>query len=214
MPEPHKRTLKAMLTVEVAAALVARPHLRLVKLADGAPDNWTYLQQELPFGETLVDFYHAAEHLHTALGAAYGETSATCQAQFDTLRRCLRDDPQGVEKVIDALHHLRTQYPRRKKISGALAYFRRHRQRMRYAQAQARSLPIGSGVVEAACKTVVTQRMKRSGMRWRPQGGQAILTFRALCQSERFDRAWPLLAQTYRREVTLPHQVIALSDRR
>ena len=69
-------------------------------------------------------------------------------------------------------------HPRRKAIATELGYFRGHRHRMRYAQMTARDLPIGSGIVEAACKTLVTQRMKRSGMRWRHEGGQAILTFR------------------------------------
>jgi hypothetical protein len=126
----------------------------------------------------------------------------------------LRDDPEGVDKVIRALRYVHTKHPRRKPIRTALAYFRRSRHRMGYAQAQAEGLPIGSGVVEAACKTVVTQRMKRSGMRWRHAGGQAVLTFRSLCQSDRFDRAWTLLAQTYRRAVKLPQKVIALSHHR
>ena len=82
---------------------------------------------------------------------------------------------------------------------------------MRYAALRAQNLPIGSGVVEAACKTLVSQRLKRSGMRWRHTGGQAILTFRALCQSERFERAWPLLVRTYQRDVSLPHKVIAFN---
>jgi hypothetical protein len=214
MPERHKGTLKTSLTAEVFSTLVARPDLRVVKLADGAPDNWTYLDGPLPVGESLVDFYPATEHLHGALGVAYGETSPACQAQFDKLRRLLRDDPDGVEKVIRSLRYLHSKYPRRQKLRTTLAYFRRHRHRMGYAQAQAEGLPIGSGVVEAACKTVVTQRMKRSGMRWRHAGGQAILTFRSLCQSARFDRAWILLAQTYRREVELPQKVIALGSRR
>lgn len=214
MPESNKRTLKASLTAEVFSALVECPALRVVKLADGAPDNWSYLDDTLPVGEALVDFYHATEHLHGALQAAYGETSAACQAQFEKLRRLLRDDPEGVDKVIRALRYVHTKHPRRKTIRTALAYFRRHRHRMRYAQAQAEGLPIGSGVVEAACKTVVTQRMKRSGMRWRHDGGQAVLTFRSLCQSDRFDRAWTLLAQTYRGEVKLPQKVVALSHRR
>ena len=75
-------------------------------------------------------------------------------------------------------------------------------------------LPMGSGVVEAACKTLVSQRLQRSEMRWREADGQAILTFRALCQSERFDRAWPLLTATYRRSARLPHKVIDLHERR
>ncbi len=102
----------------------------------------------------------------------------------------------GVEKIIRAPAHLRDSHPRKKKLTTELAYFRRHRHRMHYAKAQAQNLPIGSGVVEAACKTLATQRMKRSGMRWRHRGGQAILTFRALHQSERFERAWKLLSGT------------------
>ena len=85
---------------------------------------------------------------------------------------------------------------------------------MPYARLRAQNVPIGSGIVEAACKTLASQRLKRSGMRWRQVGGQAILTFRALCQSDRFDRAWDLLATTYKRPVELPRKVIALSGHR
>jgi hypothetical protein len=214
MPEPHKATLKRQLTAEVMGALIQRPDLQVVKVADGAPDNWSYLGETLPFGGEVLDFYHATEHLGAALGAAYGEGTLPYQARWETLRTVLRDDPQGVDKVIGALERLRTRYPRRQALHKALAYFREHRHRMRYADLQARNLPIGSGVVEAACKTLVSQRLKRAGMRWRTEGGQAILTFRALCQSERFERAWPLLVQMYQRSVSLPQQVIALSQRR
>jgi len=116
--------------------------------------------------------------------------------------------------VIRGLERLRTRYPRRQVSHKALAYFREHRHRMRYADLQARNVPIGSGVVEAACKTLVSQRLKRAGRRWRIEGGQAILPFRALCQSARFERAWPLLVQMYQRSVRLPKKVIAFSKRR
>jgi hypothetical protein len=214
MPEPHKATLKSQLTAEVMGALSQRPDLRVVKVADGAPDNWSYLGETLPFGVEVLDFYHATEHLGAALGAAYGEGTRPYQARWETLRTVLRDAPQGVDKVIGALERLRTRYPRRQAIHKALAYFREHRHRMHYADLQARNLPIGSGVVEAACKTLVSQRLKRAGMRWRMEGGQAILTFRALCQSARFERAWPLLVQMYQRSVSLPQKVIAFSKRR
>jgi hypothetical protein len=214
MPEANKRTLKRQLTAEVMSALVRRPALRVIKLADGAPDNWSYLSEVLPVGEEVLDFYHAVEHLNGALGAAYGEGSALYRERAETLRQGLRDAPAGVDKVLGALCRLRTRYPRRQAIHAAVAYFREHRHRMHYAHLRAQHLPIGSGVVEAACKTVVSQRLKRSGMRWRVAGGQAILTFRALCQSERFERAWPLLVGTYQREVSLPQKVIALSERR
>ena len=71
-----------------------------------------------------------------------------------------------------------------------------------------RHLPIGPGVVEAACKTLVTQRLKPSGMRWRHVGGPAILTLRALQQSSRFDRAWALLSEIYRHDVMVPNNVV------
>jgi hypothetical protein len=214
MPEPHKRTLKGQLTAEVMGALVRRPDLRVVKVADGASDNWSYLSDVLPLGEEVLDYYHAVEHLHSALGAAYGEGSPTYTERAETLRRVLRDESEGVDKVLGALCRLRTRYPRRQAIHAAVAYFREHRHRMCYAHLRAQNLPIGSGVVEAACKTLVSQRLKRSGMRWRAAGGQAILTFRALCQSERFERAWPLLVRMYQRDVGLPQKVIALSKHR
>ena len=214
MPEGNKAILKSQLTAEVMGALIRRPDLRVVKVADGAPDNWSYLAETLPVGEEVLDFYHAAAHLGDALGAAYGEGTPQYQERMETLSEVLRDAPEGVDTVIGALCRLRTRYPRRQAIHKALSYFREHRHRMRYGDLRAQHLPIGSGVVEAACKTLVSQRLKRSGMRWRPAGGQAILTFRALCQSERFERAWSLLGETYKRLVALPQKVIAFSKRR
>ena len=81
---------------------------------------------------------------------------------------------------------------------------------MGYAQAKDRGLPIGSGVVEATCKTLVTERLKPSGMRWSERGGQAILTLRALLQSNRFDSGWPLLSQTYLADVSAPDNVVPM----
>jgi hypothetical protein len=214
MPETNKATLKSQLTAEVMGVLLQRADLRVVKVADGAPDNWSYLGETLPVGVEVLDFYHAAEHLSAALGAAYGEGTPVYQERLEALSMVLRDEPQGVDKVMGALCRLRTRYPRRQAIHTALAYFREHRHRMSYAHLRAQHLPIGSGVVEAACKTLVSQRLKRSGMRWRMAGGQAILTFRALCQSERFERAWPLLVKTYKRAVALPRNVIALGKHR
>jgi hypothetical protein len=170
MPEANKAALKRQLTAEVMGALIQRPHLRVVKVADGAPDNWSYLSEVLPVGQEVLDFYHAAEHLGAALGAAYGEGTSKYQERLETLSAVLRDAPEGVDTVMGALGRLRTRYPRRQAIHKALAYFREHRHRMRYSDLRAQNLPIGSGVVEAACKTLVSQRLKRSGMRWRTAG--------------------------------------------
>jgi hypothetical protein len=216
MPEHKKASLKAALTAELDAVLRQRPDLTVVKLADGAKDNWRYLTMIAmgPGSVSVADFYHAAEHLHAALVAAYGEADPRCRAQYEKLRSLLRHDKRGVDKVIRALLHLRDKHPRRRTIAIELGYFRSNRHRMRYAEVAARKLPIGSGVTEAACKTLATQRMKRSGMHWRQDGGQAVLTLRALAQSDRFDRGWALVAQTYKQQVTLPENVVPIGRAR
>ena len=209
MPEAKKATLKTMLSAELDTVLGRRPELQVVTVADGAHDNWRYLDALAPDATAVVDFYHAAEQLKSALDARYGDNDAKGRAQFHKLRHILLDDCDGVEKVIRALAYQRKQFPRRKRIGEVLRYFRRNRHRMRYADTQARNLPVGSGVVEAACKTLVTQRLKRSGMRWRHAGGQAILTLRSLLQSSRFGHAWALLSETYRCDVRVPGNVVA-----
>ena len=214
MPEPKKATLKTMLSAELDAVLGKRPDLHIVTVADGARDNWRYLDALAPEATAVVDFYHATEHLKAALDARYGENNATGRAQFHKLRHVLRDDADGVEKVIRALDYQRKKFPRRTRIGEVLRYFRHNRHRMRYAHTQTRHLPIGSGIVEAACKTLVTQRLKRSGMRWRHAGGQAILTLRALMQSSRFDQAWASLSNTYRQDVAVPDNVVAFHRKR
>jgi hypothetical protein len=213
MPEAKKATLKAMLAAELRGVLAKRPDLHLVKLADGAKDNWTFLSGDLPEGVELIDFYHAAEQLKDAFDAAYGENSPKALAPFEKYRHLLRHDLEGVGKVVRALAYLRRKHSRRQRIAQVLRYFRRNRARMGYAAAAAQNLPIGSGVVEAACKTLVGQRMKRSGMRWRNSGGQAILTLRGLVQSHRFGHGWRSLSQTYSAEVCAPENVVPLQGR-
>jgi hypothetical protein len=80
MPEATKATLKTMLENELAAVLRQRPELTLVKVADGAKDNWRYLSEALPAGAEVVDFYHAAAHLKDAFDAAYGENTPRARA--------------------------------------------------------------------------------------------------------------------------------------
>lgn len=212
MPESKKAALKEMIAREVEAVQKQRPDLRFAGIADGAKDNWKFLDELLPGAEKVLDFYHSTEHLNVALNAAYGEGNLKAAAQFEKLRHILRHEQNGVESVIRSLIHLRDCYPRRRIIVRELAYFRKNRKRMRYAEMADAALPIGSGIVEAACKTLVTQRMKQSGMRWRNDGGQAVLTLRSLIQSNRFDRGWKLLLNSYKAEVSLPSNVLSIAN--
>jgi len=215
MPEKNKKTLKESLEDELLHVLDLRPDLKVVAVADGACDNWTWLEEAMPEGAVLVlDFFHAAEHLKRAMDAAHGKDSPDAQAEYARLRLLLRDHPQGAQKVINALAYQRRKYPRRKKLKTELGYFRRNRHRMNYAAVQAKKLPIGSGIVEAANKTLVTVRMKRAGARWSIDGGQGVLTFRALAKSGRFDRAWALVSGTYVQHVAVTRPATVLPFQR
>jgi hypothetical protein len=216
MPEYKKTTLCQQLEAEVQSILALRPDLKIIKLADGAKENWRFLSN-LDLGLSaevsaqveqieIVDFYHAADHLKDACDAIWYKDKVRSKAEFERLRTLLKEKVDGVEKVIRSLkyHVSRARKRRKERIEKQLTYFRNNRHRMQYAHYIEQSLPIGSGVVEAACKTLVTQRMKQSGMSWRQPGGQAILTLRSLIQSNRWKPAWSLLRDSFRKDVKVP----------
>ena len=104
----------------------------------------------------------------------------------------MRDSADGIEAVIEELS-VRFMDSSNATVERELNYFVNNAHRIEYAQAAEQNQPIGSGVQEAACKTLVAQRMKCSGMSWLQPGGQAILTLRGLAQSGRSTHAWNAL---------------------
>jgi hypothetical protein len=203
-PEYKKKTLTEQLDAELMSIVAVRPDLELVALADGAEENWRYFDRPLYANAVkIVDHGHASQHLRAAIAAYYGDTSVDGRAEYERLRIILRDKPGGADEVITELSRLARKMRgnrrrrRRKLLHAELTYFTHQRNRMDYAAYQERGLPIGSGVVEAACKTLATQRLKRSGMSWR-DGKQAILTIRSLQQSNRWAGAWALLSEHFR----------------
>ncbi len=211
MPEGGKKTLKSKLEQAVSSILSQQSDLDLVKIADGAKDNWRYLSKDLLPGQgvELLDYYHASEHLSEAINAAFGKDSSEAKAEYKKYRSLLKNDLNGIETVINMLRYLSKKNPNNETIKKELSYFRNNRYRMSYAQMLENNRPIGSGVTEASCKTLVTQRMKCAGMRWDISGGQGVLTARSLIQSEQFEHGWKLLAGEYQKKVSLPKNVIA-----
>ena len=210
MPEPKKATLQQQLETEARSTLALCPTLRRVHLADGAHHNWFLLdeiEQHLPPTDQppieIVDYYHACDHLKEGCDAAWGESTVASKSQFERLKTLLKEAEDGAERVIRTLRYQRNKAKgyKRTRLDRELTYFCNQRQRMRYAHYLALHLPIASGVMEASCKTLVTQRFKRSGMAWTIDGGQAILTLRSLIQSERWASAWSLLHADFRKEV-------------
>ena len=212
MPERKKVTLQQQSEAEASSLLAVRPDLRRVYLADGAKDNWRLLrelEQTLPPPAQpcveIVDFYHACDHLKNACDAAWGESTARSQAEFERLKTLLKEADDGAERLIRVLKYQRARARghKRQRLTAELTYFRNQRPHMDYATYRRHGLPIASGVIEAACKTLVTQRLKRSGMAWTPAGGQAILTLRSLIQSQRWPAAWELLRADFHQTVVV-----------
>jgi len=216
MPESRKVTLQQQLETEVASILALKPDLLRVHLADGAKDNWRLMNEiEAHLPEThqniieIVDYYHACDHLKRGCDAAWGESTPESKEYFDRLKTKLKETENGAKLIMRVLRFQSStaQGNRRKRLDAELTYFRNQQERMHYPDYIRCHLPIASGVMEASCKTLVTQRMKRSGMTWEKEGGQAILTLRSLIQSNRWLPAWTLLSADFRKTITTskPH---------
>ena len=215
MPESKKVSLQQQVETEVASILALTPALQRVHLADGAKDNWRLMndiEDHLPTPAQapieIVDYYHACDHLKNGCDAAWGDGTQESQDYFERLKIKLKENNNGAELVIRTLRFQHSQAIGRKgeRLETELTYFRNQKPRMDYAEYIRRGLPIASGVMEAACKTLVTQRLKRSGMIWTNEGGQAILTLRSLIQSDRWRSAWTRLSADFRKIVNLPNQ--------
>ncbi len=148
-------------------------------LASRTEGVWTFLEGLDPDARAH-DFRHACQH------SADASDPIANAGRFKTWRETLRDEPDGVGKIIRSLRYYpgRAKEPRaRETIRRVLNYFVKNRSRMRYSELRAGKLAIGSGVVEAANKTLAAALMKRSGMRWHIKSEQAIPGFRALQMS-------------------------------
>jgi hypothetical protein len=201
MPEPGKSMTKQFLTEELARVRSLRPDLRVVAIADGAANNWSFLTSLHPDIE-VVDFFHTLEHVKRRVDGVVAPSSTKNQSLFRRLRRTIRDRRNGARQAFTRLRRLETgrrRAPARLVSRGSQPdYYARHKHRMDYATLRNTQIPIGTGVTEGTCRHLVIDRLRRSGMRWAVAGGQAILTFRAQRINGQFDTAWSELMGHYR----------------
>jgi hypothetical protein len=208
MPQEHKATLSAMLQEEVLHALAERPDLLPVMASDGAEGQWealTDIAAAMPVTArdraiALLDFFHAAEHLQDACDAIDG-IGADAKVRRQGLAETLKVYDDGTDRVIRRLAHYRREETREKKrdtIDAVIGYLQNNRHRMNYKAALDRKLPIATGPTEAAAKTLVGTRMKRSGARFSEHGGQTVLTLRASLKSGRIDDLFDVLVDGYK----------------
>jgi hypothetical protein len=210
MPESGKGTLADEVEDELNMALARRPDLHVVFAADGDPHQWSLLEgMELRLPDTatggvsyLLDFYHAAEYLQLAANAVEGRDSPAARVLAVTWKEILKEHDDGPERVLKAMRYHRNRLAReaaREDIETAINFLAKQARlgRLAYAAARAANRPIGTGVVEAAAKTVVNVRMKRAGARFSQHGGQTVMIFRTALLSDRFDRLSECLRTSY-----------------
>ncbi len=196
MPQAKMETLVNGLVDQTAKALKQGGYDHRVVLADGKRAIWHTVDQQSVFdGFTrILDFYHAAHHLSKAAESLFGKATTKADRWYRRWRHKLRHLPDAIKGLIRSLSYhrrkLRRGSQRYRQASVELGYFRNNQDKMEYARYHALGLIIASGPVEAAAKTLVGHRLKRSGMRWTRKGGQQILNLRVLVQSKRWDAFW------------------------
>jgi hypothetical protein len=166
-------------------------HIRqLTILGDGAVWIWNLAAQHFPEATQIVDLFHAREHVHDLANLA-GRLLAGHRDQWLAAR--LADlDAGDIPALIAAGRDLRFRGSLAGERDKALHYFEVNAHRMHYAWYRSLGLFVGSGVVEAGCRSVIGQRLKLSGMRWTENGATGILTLRCQEASNRWEETWQL----------------------
>jgi hypothetical protein len=161
----------------------------VVVLGDGAVWIWRIADEHFPEAIQIVDLYHARQHLAELAKLVYGPThpkrESWSKARYQEL------DADQVEKVIGAILKLKSSDPKiQQHIDRERNYFQTNAERMRYADFRRQGLFVGSGVVEAGCKTIIGLRLKQSGMQWTVRGANAIIALRCLDLSGQWEQFW------------------------
>jgi hypothetical protein len=160
-----------------------------IVLGDGAPWIWNRADEHFPDAVQIVDLYHAREHLEAVGRLAFGSGSAA-GAAWVAARRDELDDGD-VDIIVHEIRRLaRCHRKIRRTLCQEAEYFTTNKLRMCYKHFRARGFFVGSGVVEAGCKTVIAQRLKQSGMRWTVTGANAVIALRCRLLSNRWDDLW------------------------
>jgi len=156
--------------------------------------------------QRVVDFYHAAERIWAMAEALFGKKSAKYRKWARRMLTILKGKPRGAKRVLHSAASLKARRKMGKSRSEtfrkAYNYIRKRTKWMRYRDYKERHIPLGSGITEAACKTVFTQRLKLSGMRWTKAGSEQILNLRSILLSRTWQATYAMALAT--REALIP----------
>lgn len=159
---------------------------RVVVLTDGAKYNKTITAEYFPQAIHIIDMYHAREHLSNFIKTL----QSACPVELHERLSQLLCEGRVEELVLSMRNALPRSGSKRKEAGKEIPYFEENASRMRYAQYRSLGLFVGSGVIEAGCKTQVGQRLKKSGMFWTVKGANAIIALRNCIASGDFEQYW------------------------
>lgn len=195
-----KREFEA--TLDAAEAQLPEGTVKML-LLDGGRPLWGYLEEKrdrFADYEKVLDYFHATEHLSQASEAIFGKKSEEGKAWYKHWCSKLKHEQWGVDGLIRSMGYYRAKLALTKSsiklFEQQRGFFKRNRKWMNYASYTQRNLPIGSGPTEAACKTIVKERMCRSGMRWNREKGKSVLVLRTITKSGQWHETW----NEYRRQ--------------
>ena len=197
MPEDKAPVFKAQFEELLARVERELPeNVTKILLMDGARSLWNYAEQAPIYDSyiKIVDFFHAAEHLSKLGEALHGKESDEAKQWYERWVHKLKHEANAVESLLRSV----TRYKGANQLSAARVadvktektYFERNKDKMNYADLVSKGFPIGSGPVEAACKTVVKARFCQSGMRWTINGGQNVMNLRVVQKSGHWESSW------------------------
>jgi len=183
---------------EISQTKARYPKATYVGIADGAESNWKFLNEHTE--EQILDFYHASGYLGILAEVLHPKQIAEQEQWLKTSCHQLKHELGSAEnlykQMVKAIGEKELTETVKEKLQASITYFRNHLTQMDYAQFRQKDYPIGSGVTEAACKTLVKQRLCCSGMRWKEKGASIILSLRALVlTSTRWEQFWNKLNQ-------------------
>ena len=165
---------------------------QVVVVGDGAPWIWNLAAEHFPGAVQILDLYHAKEHVWDVAHAVFGR--GTAAGTVWATHACSLLEQGQSEALVGAIQLLPPIPPEpgqaRSSPERAVDYFTTNTARMRYPVFRAQGMHIGSGIAEAACKTIVSTRAKRSGMRWTPVGLDALLPLRTSVLNGAYDSLW------------------------
>ena len=196
-PEYGKGRFVARLEGEIAHVRSLYPSATYVGVADGAQCNWDILSGHTD--EQILDFYHASGYVGDAAKAAYPGDESERARWIRERCHALKHRQGAASRILKQMRAIDTRglsAERRDKLDAAITYFANHKHQMHYSRYRKQSLPMGSGVTEAACKTLIKQRLCQSGMRWKDKGAGIVLSLRSLMLTRgRWQQFWAKLDQ-------------------